>query len=81
VPATRAVVGPALTTVVFRGLGVRVPITDTRFWADSRRGYSGDGGDFIDGEVIDVQDVAGMEPPALPHGPVGGQPLGRPASS
>ena len=66
VPATRAVAGPALTTAVFRGLGVRAPITATTSRADSRRGYSGDGGDFIDGEVIDVQDVADMEPPALP---------------
>jgi UPF0716 protein FxsA len=72
VPATRAVAGPALTTAVFRGLGVRVPITDTMSramsGADSRRGHSGDGRDFIDGEVIDVQDVADMEPPALPGG-------------
>jgi len=72
VPATRAVAGPALTTAVFRGLRVRVPITDTMSramsGADSRRGYSGAGRDFIDGEVIDVQDVADMEPPALPGG-------------
>jgi UPF0716 protein FxsA len=68
VPATRAVAGPALTTAVFRGLGVRAPIIATTSGADSRRGYSGDRGDFIDGEVIDVQDVADMEPPALPGG-------------
>jgi UPF0716 protein FxsA len=82
VPATRAVAGPALTTVVLRGLGVRAPITDVLAGADSRRrGYSGDGRDFIDGEVIDVRDVDDVEPPALPGGPIGGEPPGRPASS
>jgi hypothetical protein len=49
-------------------LGVRAPIIDTTSGADFRRGYTGEGGDFIDGEVIDVQDVAEMEPPALPGG-------------
>jgi UPF0716 protein FxsA len=84
VPATRAVAGPAVTTVVLRGLGVQAPITDMLSRADfRRRGHSGDGRDFIDGEVIDVmdvRDVADVEPPALPGGPIAGQP-GRPASS
>jgi UPF0716 protein FxsA len=86
IPVTRAVVGPALTTAVFRGLGVRAPITDTMSRGDPWRAYSGDHGSFIDGEVIDgevidFRDAADMEPPALPHGPVSGQPPGRPASS
>jgi UPF0716 protein FxsA len=81
VPATRAVAGPALTTVLLRGLGVRAPITDMLSGAGSRRcGYPGDGRDFIDGEVIDVRDVADVESPALPGGPIGGEP-GRPGSS
>ena len=81
VPATRAVAGPALTTVVLRGLGVRAPITNLMSGADSRRrGYSGDDRDFIDGEVIDVRDVADVEPPALPGGPIGGEPVRRASS-
>jgi UPF0716 protein FxsA len=81
VPATRAVARPVLTAVVIRSLGVRAPITDVMSGVDSRRrGYSGDGREFIDGEVIDVRDVADVEPPALPNGSIGGEP-GRPASS
>ena len=81
VPATRAVAGPAVTTVLLRGFGVRAPITDMLSGAGSRRrGYPGDGGDFIDGEVIDVRDVADVESPALPGGPIGSEP-GRPGSS
>jgi UPF0716 protein FxsA len=68
VPPIRGVAGPVLTASALRGLQRRVPpITDpTAFTADSRRGYSGDGRDYIDGEVIDVRDV---EPPVLPSDP------------
>jgi UPF0716 protein FxsA len=70
VPPIRAVAGPGLTAVAVRSLQRRVPlIADaTAFGADSRRGYSGNGGDYIDGEVIDVRD---FDPPALPNDPMG----------
>ena len=57
VPATRAVAGPSLTTVLLRGLGVRAPFTVSSGADSGRRGYAGDGRDFIDGEVIDVRHV------------------------
>jgi len=80
VPPVRAVAGPGLTAIALRGLQRRVPlITDpTAFTADSRRGYSGDDRDYIDGEVIDVTD---FEPPALPKDAVGDEPPRRPGSS
>jgi UPF0716 protein FxsA len=71
VPATRAIAGPPLTTVLLRGLGVRAPFTVSSGADSGRRGYAGDGRDFIDGEVIDVRhvrDVGDAEPPALPRG-------------
>ena len=69
VPQIRAVAGPGLAGIALRGLQRRVPlITNTTvFTADSRRGYSGDRSDYIDGEVIDVKD---FEPPILPQGPI-----------
>jgi len=81
IPPIRAVAGPGLGGIALRGLQRRVPlITDTSvFAADSRRGgYSGDGRDYIDGEVIDVED---FEPPILPQSPVDGGPPPRPTSS
>ncbi len=80
VPPIRAVAGPGLAAITVRGLQRRVPlITDTTaFAAGSRRGYSGDGRDYIDGEVIDVRDV---EPPILSQGPIDDEPPPRSASS
>lgn len=77
VPPIRYVAGPGLTAIGIRGLRRRVPlITETTvFGADSRRGYSGDGRDYIDGEVIDVED---FEPPAGPNDPTRGGFPGRP---
>jgi UPF0716 protein FxsA len=70
VPPIRAVAGPGLTAIALRGLQRRVPLVTyttytTTSTADDRRGYSGDGRDYIDGEVIDVKD---FEPPTLPPG-------------
>ncbi len=80
VPPVRAVAGPGLTGIALRGLQRRVPlITDAAaFAADSRRGNYGEGRDYIDGEVIDVQDV---EPPILPQGPIDDEPPPRRTSS
>ena len=80
VPPIRAVAGPGLAGIALRGLQRRVPlITDTTVvTADSRRGYSGDGRDYIDGEVIDVKD---FDPPILPQGPIDDEPPPRPTSS
>ena len=79
-PPIRAVAAPGLAGIALRGLQRRVPlITDTTaFTADSRRGYSGDGRDYIDGEVIDVKDC---EQPILPQGPIDDEPSRRPTSS
>jgi UPF0716 protein FxsA len=78
VPPLRAAAGPGLTAIALRGLQRRVMVTYPTTFTDSPRGYSGDGRDYIDGEVIDVED---FEPPALPNDPVGDQPPGRPGSS
>jgi UPF0716 protein FxsA len=80
VPPVRTVAGPGLTAMAVRGLGRRVPLITypTAFRADSRRSYSGDGRDYIDGEVIDVKD---FEPPALSKDPVGYEFPGRAGSS
>ena len=71
VPPIRSAAGPGLTAIGVRGLRRRVPlITDTTlFGAGSRRGYSADGRDYIDGEVIDVRDV---ESPVLPKDSIRG---------
>jgi UPF0716 protein FxsA len=72
VPPIRAVAGPGLTAIALRGLQRRVPLaTYTTYTAtsttDARRGHSGEGRDYIDGEVIDVRD---FEPPTLPPGSI-----------
>jgi UPF0716 protein FxsA len=72
VPPIRTVAGPGLTAIALRGLQRRVPpVTYTTYTttstADARRGYSGDGRDYIDGEVIDVRD---FEPPTLSPGSI-----------
>ncbi len=66
VPPVRSVAGPGLTAIAVRGLQRRVPVTGyaTAFRTESRPGYSGDGRDYIDGEVIDVRDV---ESPTSPE--------------
>jgi UPF0716 protein FxsA len=66
-PPVRAAAAP----VAASGLRRRVPLLSfaTGYRAGRVRVRPGDGRDYIDGEVIDVQDV---EPPALPNGRVGG---------
>jgi UPF0716 protein FxsA len=86
VPPIRAVAGPGLTAIALRGLQRRVPLIadTTAFTAEPRRSYSGDGRDYIDGEVIDVRDVSDapdVEPPALRNDPIGDESPGRTASS
>ncbi|MGO8772590.1 FxsA family protein [Mycobacterium sp.] len=85
VPPVRSVTAPGLAAIAVRGLRKRVPLAGyaTAFATASTRGYSsdrgdygargdrGDRGDYIDGEVIDVQDV---EPPALPNRPAADRP-------
>jgi UPF0716 protein FxsA len=80
IPPIRSAARPGLTALGMRGLRRRMPLlTDaTLFGAGSRRGYVGDGRDYIDGEVIDVLDV---EPPSLAGDPIHHEFPGRPASS
>ena len=78
VPPIRSIAGPGLTAIGIRGLR-RVPLVSyTTAFTDSRRGYSGEGRDYIDGEVIDIRD---FDPPALTTDPTGGEFPGRPPSS
>lgn len=65
-PPTRAVARPAVTALAARHL-VRVPLIVTSTGAPrASRGYRPSGGEYIDGEVIDVTDV---EAPRLPKYP------------
>jgi UPF0716 family protein affecting phage T7 exclusion len=81
VPPIRAAARPGLTSLAVRGFLRRVPLT-----ADAAAGVAGawnlrntgDGRDFIDGEVIDIIDV---EPPVLPQRATGDEPPAPPASS
>ncbi|HEY0228664.1 MAG TPA: FxsA family protein [Mycobacterium sp.] len=75
-PPVRAVAGPGVSAIALRSLQRRVPLVGygTAF-TESRRGYAGDGRDYIDGEVIDVTE---FDPPALPTNPVGDEPRRRP---
>jgi UPF0716 protein FxsA len=76
VPPIRTVAGPGLSAIALRGLQGRAPlVTYTTVFRESRRDYSSDGRDYIDGEVIDVTDFA---PPELPK--VGDRPPGRSGS-
>ena len=67
-PPTRAAARPVLTAMAARGIGRRAPlITVTTVGAD--RYPPRPGRDYIDGEVLDVVDVADVpvvDPPALP---------------
>ncbi|BBZ29005.1 hypothetical protein MMAD_33000 [Mycolicibacterium madagascariense] len=62
IPATRAVVRPAVAALAARRLR-RVPLIVTTMGPGPRRTVRGD---YVDGEVIDVTDVA---PPRLPRHP------------
>jgi UPF0716 protein FxsA len=72
-PLTRAVARPVLTAMAVRGIGRRASlITVTTVGADRYASAPRPGPDYIDGEVIDVTDVADVpvvDPPALPGEP------------
>ncbi|MGA8544025.1 MAG: FxsA family protein [Mycobacterium sp.] len=69
-PPTRAVARPVLTAMAVRGIGRRAPlITVTTVGANRYASPPQPRSDYIDGEVIDVTDVADVavvDPPALP---------------
>ena len=66
-PPTRAAARPMLTAMAARGIGKRAPlITVTTVGADRYASTPRPRTDYIDGEVIDVTDVADIDPPALP---------------
>jgi UPF0716 protein FxsA len=69
-PPTRAAARPVLTAMAARGIGRRAPlITVTTVGADRYASTRQPRPDYIDGEVIDVTDVADVtvvDPPALP---------------
>jgi UPF0716 protein FxsA len=66
-PPTRAAARPMLTAMAARGIGRRVPlITVATVGADRYASTPRPRTDYIDGEVIDVTDVADIDPPALP---------------
>jgi UPF0716 protein FxsA len=72
-PPTRAAARPVLTAMAVRGLissGRGAPlITVTTVGADRYASAPRPRGDYIDGEVLDVTDVAEVDPPALPGHP------------
>jgi UPF0716 protein FxsA len=72
-PPTRAVARPLLTAMAVRGIGRRAPlITVTTVGADRYASAPRPRPDYIDGEVIDVTDVADFteaDPPAIPGRP------------
>jgi UPF0716 protein FxsA len=87
-PPTRAVARPVLTAMAIRGIGRRAPlITVTTVGADRHASAARPRPDYIDGEVLDVTDVADVtvvDPPALPPRsdcPAPPRPDARPASS
>ncbi|WP_204080943.1 FxsA family protein [Mycobacterium riyadhense] len=63
VPPIRAVARPGLTALVGRGLAQRVPLIDVTVGDEHQDHHRQD---FIDGEVIDVQEGWVGEPPVLP---------------
>jgi UPF0716 protein FxsA len=66
-PPTRAAARPMLTAMAARGIGRHAPlITVTTVGADRYAATPRPPTDYIDGEVIDVTDVADIDPPALP---------------
>jgi UPF0716 protein FxsA len=58
-PPTRVVMRPLTTALGARTLGRRIPFVDLAGWQAS-------GGDYIDGEVIEVHDVADSADPTAP---------------
>lgn len=72
-PPTRAVARPLLTAMALRSIGRRAAlITVTTVGADRYASAPRPRPDYIDGEVIDVTDVADfteVDPPALPGRP------------
>jgi UPF0716 protein FxsA len=72
-PPTRAAARPVLTAMAARGIGRRAPlITVTTVGADRYASAPRPRADYIDGEVLDVTDVAditAVDPPALPGKP------------
>jgi UPF0716 protein FxsA len=72
-PPTRAAARPVLTAMAVRGIGRRAPlITVTTVGADRYASARRARPDYIDGEVLDVTDVAdvtAVDPPALPGKP------------
>jgi UPF0716 protein FxsA len=67
-PPVRAAAGPGMTRIALRAMQRRAPLvsytsTFTQTFTDFRPGPTGNGGDYIDGEVIDVHD---FEPSVLP---------------
>ena len=72
-PPTRAVARPLLTAMAVRGIGRRAPlIAVTTVGADRYASAPRPRPDYIDGEVIDVTDVADFteaDPPAIPGRP------------
>jgi len=64
-PPIRTIARPALGAIALRGVQRRIPlITDVRMFRDGRD--ADDHRDYIDGEVIDIQDVRDVEPLVLP---------------
>ena len=72
-PPTRAAARPVLTAMAARGIGRRAPlITVTTVGADRYAPAPRPRPDYIDGEVLDVVDVADfteVDPPTLPGEP------------
>jgi UPF0716 protein FxsA len=72
-PPTRAAARPVLTAIAVRGMARRAPlITVTTVGADRYASAPRPRPDYIDGEVLDVVDVADVavvDPPALPGEP------------
>jgi UPF0716 protein FxsA len=68
-PPTRAVARPVLAAMAVRGLGRRLPLITVAGAGSDRFGHR-PRPDYIDGEVLDVQDVTEfVDPPALPSRP------------
>ena len=84
-PPTRAVARPVLTAMAISGIGRRAPLITVG--ADRYASAARPRPDYIDGEVLDVTDVAdvtAVDPPALPPRsdcPAPPRPDARPASS
>ena len=68
-PPTRAAARPVLSALAVRGMGRRFPLITVATGGTDRFDHR-PRPDYIDGEVLDVQDVAEfVDPPALPPRP------------